>query len=63
MLDATLMVDDFFPTGSVHGMTDGAGKMMLTFPADAANAGAGKRFLHITAGPTYPFVEQILAID
>jgi len=62
-VDATLLVDDYFPAASVHAMTDANGHALLTFPAGAAEKGAGNRFVHVTAGPTYPFVEQILPLD
>ena len=28
----------------------------------AQSAGAGNRFIHVTAGPVYPLVEQIVAL-
>jgi Zn-dependent M28 family amino/carboxypeptidase len=62
-VDATLMVDDYFPTASAHAMTDASGNVTLTFPASAVEQGSGNRFVHVTAGPTYPFVEQIIPID
>ena len=62
-IEATLMVDDFFPSGAVVTRTDAAGHTQLTFPAAAAEQGSGRRFLHVTAGPRYPLVERVLAID
>jgi hypothetical protein len=63
VVDATLMVDDFFVAGSAHTMSDAAGQVTLTFPAAAAAMGSGNRFLHVNAGPSYPFVEQVLPIQ
>jgi aminopeptidase YwaD len=61
-VDATLMVDDFMPQATMHGVSDASGNLSFTFPAAAVEAGMGNRFLHVTAGPTYPFVEEILAL-
>jgi Zn-dependent M28 family amino/carboxypeptidase len=62
-VDATLMVDDFFPTSSQHAMTGADGHVQFTFPASAVDTGTSNRFVHVTAGPQYPFVEQILPLD
>lgn len=62
-VDASLLVDDFFSAGQQHAMSDAAGHATFTFPATAAEMGAGSRWVHVSAGPTYPFVEQILPIN
>ncbi len=59
---ATLLVDDFFQTGLATATTDGNGVATFDFDAQAADAGAGRRFVHVTAGPKWPLVEQVLPI-
>ncbi|NVB81759.1 MAG: M28 family peptidase [Kofleriaceae bacterium] len=54
--------DDFMLTAEVKGKTDASGHVKLSLPADAATAGAGNRFVHVSAGPTYPLVEKIVAL-
>ena len=61
-VDATLLVDDFFAAGQRHATSDAAGHVTFSFPADAATMGAGARFVHVSAGPTFPLVEQILPL-
>ncbi|HEY2747967.1 MAG TPA: M28 family peptidase [Polyangia bacterium] len=61
-VQAYLMVDDFFLAGSANTMTDANGHATVTFDAAAAAMGAGNRYIHVTSGPTYPYVEQILAL-
>jgi hypothetical protein len=55
-----VLVDDFMPAGTATGMTDASGH--VTFQVPMATAGAGNRFLHVTAGPKYPLVEKIIAL-
>lgn len=62
-VEATLLYDDFFLAQQQHATSDTAGHATFTFPAAAAAQGAGNRFVHVTAGPQYPFVEQILPIQ
>jgi aminopeptidase YwaD len=59
---AMLLVDDFFLAGSASGTTDGSGQVTFSFTAAQASQGAGNRYLHVTAGTTYPLVEQIVAV-
>lgn len=59
---ASAMHDDFMLTAEVKGVTDAAGRAVLQLPATAQSAGSGNRFVHVTAGPVYPFVEQIVAL-
>lgn len=59
---ASAMHDDFMLTAEVKGMTDSSGHVVLTLPPTAQSAGAGNRFIHVTAGPVYPLVEQIVAL-
>jgi hypothetical protein len=61
-VDGVVMVDDFFATATTHAMTDASGHVTLTFPAAAVAMGAGNRFVHVTSGPTFPYVEQILPL-
>jgi Zn-dependent M28 family amino/carboxypeptidase len=58
-VDAAALHDDFMLTDLTTAMTDASGVAHLQLPASIATAGAGNRFLHITAGPTYPLVEKI----
>jgi hypothetical protein len=62
LVDASVMVDDFMPQVTLHGTSDASGHVSFSLPAAAVDAGAGNRFLHVTAGPSYPYVEQILAL-
>ena len=55
---ASVMHDDFILDGEVSATTDANGHATLTIPAAA---GANK-FLHVTAGPTYPLAETIIAL-
>ena len=59
---AAVLVDDFTLATTLSGITDGSGHVMLGIPIAASIAGTANRFLHFTAGPTYPLVEQIVAI-
>jgi Zn-dependent M28 family amino/carboxypeptidase len=61
-VDAILLVDDFFAAATSHVTTDAAGHASISFTAAAASMGAGNRFVHVSAGPTFPYVEQILAL-
>jgi aminopeptidase YwaD len=57
-VQANVMHDDFLLTGQATATTDANGMATITLPA-----GTGpNRFLHITAGPTYPLVETIVAL-
>jgi aminopeptidase YwaD len=59
---ATAMHDDFMLGAEVKGTTDANGHVVLELPATVQTAGTGKRFIHVTAGPMYPLVEQIVAL-
>lgn len=60
--DAALLVDDFFAAGTAHATTDAGGHATFTFDAAAAAMGSGNRFVHVSSGPTFPYVEQILPL-
>jgi Zn-dependent M28 family amino/carboxypeptidase len=62
-VQATLLVDDFFAAAQLTGTTDTAGHASFTFPAAAATTGAGNRYVHVTAGASFPVVEQIISIQ
>lgn len=62
IVSASAMHDDFMLSAEVEGVTDASGHAVLTLPASVLTDGAGKRFVHVTAGPTYPLVEQIVAL-
>src|SRR5262249_60968398 len=59
---AALLVDDFFEVATASARTDGSGRVTFQLPAAAAEMGAGRRFVHVTAGPTFPLVEQIVPV-
>jgi hypothetical protein len=61
-VQAALLYDDFFLGATAAAVTDGAGRASLTLPAGATALGAGHRFLHVTAGVSYPLVERIVAL-
>jgi Zn-dependent M28 family amino/carboxypeptidase len=56
---ASVMHDDFMLDAVVEGTTDASGHVTLQVPPAT---GSGNRFLHVTAGPIYPLVEQIIAL-
>ena len=62
-VDAVLLVDDFFAAATAHTMTDATGNAAFTFDAAAATMGSGNRFVHVSSGPTFPYVEQILPLQ
>ena len=39
------------------------GGITFTFTADEAGMGSGNRFVHVSSGPTFPYVEQILPLQ
>ena len=53
-----VMHDDFMADGAVEATTDASGHATVTLPPSAG----ANRFVHVTAGPTYPLVEKILAL-
>lgn len=59
---ATVLFDDFSLGATQNAMTDATGTARFTFPASVVTMGAGSRFLHVSAGPTYPLVERIIAL-
>jgi aminopeptidase YwaD len=61
-ITASVLVDDFIETATISGTTDAQGKAHLELPAGAMTMGSGNRFLHVTAGPTYPLVEKIVPL-
>jgi Zn-dependent M28 family amino/carboxypeptidase len=56
---AALLADDFFPVGDDHAVTGVDGTAALVLPAAA---GQPRRYVHVTAGPSYPLVETIVAV-
>jgi hypothetical protein len=61
-VDGSLLVDDFFLAAAQHATTDAGGHALLTFDAASVMSGTTHRFIHVSAGPTFPYVEQILPI-
>jgi aminopeptidase YwaD len=61
--DAVLLYDDFFLGAAASAITDANGHVAFSLPAAAAAMGAGNRFVHVTAGPKYPLVEQIVSVE
>ena len=62
IVDAAAMHDDFMLSAETRGMTDANGQVTLQLPATVTTAGTDQRFLHVTAGPVYPLVEQIVPL-
>ena len=62
-VNVTLVYDDFFdaqdPTDT---MSDASGKVHVSVPPAVANQGKGNRWVHVTAGPVWPLVEQLIPI-
>jgi Zn-dependent M28 family amino/carboxypeptidase len=61
--DAVVLVDDFFAAATAHATTDANGVASFTFDASAAAMGSGNRYVHVSSGPTFPYVEQILPLQ
>ena len=61
-VDAVLLVDDFFTAATAHATTDASGHSIFTFDACAASMGTSNRYLHVSSGPTFPYVEQVLPL-
>jgi Zn-dependent M28 family amino/carboxypeptidase len=59
---ASLLHDDFFLASVQTATTDASGKVTFTFPAADANAGQAPRFLHVTSGPMWPLVEEVVSL-
>ena len=59
---AAVLFDDFSLAGTQDATTDASGTARFAFPTGMTTMGAGSRFLHVSAGPTYPLVEQIIAL-
>jgi Zn-dependent M28 family amino/carboxypeptidase len=62
IVEVTAMHDDFMLGAEIKGMTDASGHVVLQLPGSVLTDGAGKRFVHVTAGPVYPLAEQIIAL-
>ncbi len=62
IVKASLLVDDFTLADRQITTTDANGMATVTFDPGALQAGGGNRFLHVTAGPVYPLVEEIVAL-
>jgi hypothetical protein len=60
---ASLLYDDFFEAAHLETITDGSGAARFDFAAADTARGQGDRWVHVTAGPTYPLVEKILPVD
>jgi aminopeptidase YwaD len=63
MVQATLMVDDFFVAARDACSSDDGGRAHFRFSAAAAAMGSGRRFVHVTAGPNFPYVEQLMVVE
>jgi hypothetical protein len=58
-----LDVDDFTRVYRTQTTAAQNGRARISIPADALAQGAGDRWVHITAGETYPLVETIVPIE
>jgi hypothetical protein len=61
-LVATLRYGGFFPAAQQSALGDDGGCAGLAFPAAAAARASHDHFLHVTAGPSWPLVQQVLAL-
>ena len=59
---ASILFDDFSLAATGNTVTDTAGRAHFEFSPAALSMGSGNRYLHVTAGPTYPLVEKILKL-
>lgn len=59
---ASVLVDDFTHAITIDVTTDADGRARFELPASEITRGAGNRYVHVTAGPTYPLVEKIVAL-
>lgn len=59
---ASILYDDFLLAGTLEAPVDADGKVRFQFPPAALEMGSGNRYLHISAGPTYPLVEKLIAL-
>ena len=63
MVEADLLVDDFTSAGHVDTTTDENGHASIQFSAAQVTMSQGSRFVHVTAGATYPLYEGVLPIN
>ncbi len=59
---AAVLFDDFSLADTLNATTDASGIARFAFPNGMTTMGTGSRFLHVSAGPTYPLVERIIAL-
>jgi len=59
---AAILYDDFSLASTQTATADASGTVTFQFPAAATTMGTGSRFVHVSAGPTYPLTEQIMAL-
>ncbi len=57
-----LDVDDFTRAFRTSARADASGAASLTIPQAALRLGSGRRYVHITAGESWPMAERILAL-
>ncbi len=55
-------VDDFTRVFDENSLTDATGKTTVHIPSTALQAGSGARWLHVTAGESYPLAERIVPL-
>ena len=58
-----LDVDDFTRVYRAQGTADESGHARFAIPADALALGSGDRWVHITAGVTYPLAETAIPLE
>ena len=58
-----LDVDDFRRVHRIDVRTDASGHATATIPAARLAEGTGRRWLHVTSGPSYPLGEAIVSIE
>lgn len=62
-IEATMLHDDFFLSGEHTYTADAQGKIGIDLPASEVDQGTNHRYLHVTAGQSYPLVEAVLSLD
>jgi hypothetical protein len=57
-----LDVDDFTRAFRADALADASGVARVTIPSDALERGGGGKYVHVTAGESWPLVERILPL-
>jgi len=63
LVEATLLVDDFFEWAVARGVVEADGCARVRLDGGLGREVPGRRFLHVTAGSAYPRVERVISLD